>query len=577
MKRPSAKLIALLLTTGLASGLATAARAVDAEENLPEAWFAQQGTMEKLREETGVRPPKPDQHPVAAMYNREAIIPPQCYTRTEGKHNPCYVCHQDALPGRENVMNDRDLQEAYSFSDLGQTNHWANLFRDRAQRVAGISDREILDWVDDDNYSDLQPRLQAAGFKGWIPDLENLEERADAFDEQGIARDGSGWVAFNYKPFPSTFWPTNGSTDDVMIRLPAIYREDAKGEPSRAVYQANLAILEANIKELGSITTAPLDERELGVDLNGDGALAVITEITDVSRYVGAAREQYLEPFLYPKGTEFLHTVRYLGMDDEGRIGVSRRMKEVRYMKKWQAYNKPTLARYYEEEAFEKEAGFLPGYTRLGDWGLDNGSGWSIQGFIENREGKLRVATHEENTFCMGCHSSIGSTIDKTFSFARKIDGAAGWGYINLKGMPDAPNVGEFEGEFLTYFRRAGGGDEFRSNPEVLQRFFDENGKVDADKVAGLDVYDLIVPSAVRALQLNKAYRVIVDEQSFLFGRDATWHPPMNVYDAVSNVDSPTLEETRIFDWDIRLDWQAANASGEGRSKTVIAVSQDAH
>lgn len=573
MKRHSAQLIALLITTGFAA----VASAEVAEENLPPAWLSQQETMKKLREETGVRPPRPEQHPVAAMYNREAIIPPQCYTRTEGQHNPCYVCHQDALPGRENVMNDRDLQEAYSFSDLGQTNHWANLFRDRAERVADISDREILDWVDDDNYSDLRPRLEEAGFEGWIPDLENLEEGANAFDDQGLARDGSGWVAFNYKPFPSTFWPTNGSTDDVMIRLPEVYREDGDGKPSRAVYQANLAILEANIKGLDSITTAPLDERELGVDLNADGSLGLTRKITVLSSYVGAARDHHLESFLYPQGTEFLHTVRYLGVDEEGCIGVSRRMKEVRYMKKWQAYGKPTLARYYEEEAFEKEAGFLPGYNRLGDWGLDNGSGWSIQGFIENRAGQLRVATHEENTFCMGCHSSIGSTIDKTFSFARKIDGAAGWGYINLEGMPDAPNVGEFEGEFLTYFRRAGGGDEFRSNPEVLQRFFDDKGEVIADKVAGLDVYELIVPSEERALQLNKAYRVIVEEQSFMFGRDATWHPPKNVYDAVSNVDSPTLEDSRIFDWDIRLDWSAADASGKERSKTVIAVSQDSH
>jgi len=83
-----------------------------------------------------VIPPRPDIYPVAAMYNREAIIPPMCYTKTEGKHNPCYVCHQDAIPNRENVMNDADLQEAYSFSDLGMTNHWHNLFGNREARVA---------------------------------------------------------------------------------------------------------------------------------------------------------------------------------------------------------------------------------------------------------------------------------------------------------------------------------------------------------------------------------------------------------------------------------------------------------
>ncbi|WP_197482812.1 hypothetical protein, partial [Oleiphilus sp. HI0128] len=27
-------------------------------------------------------------------YNKEAIVPPQCYTKHEAKHNPCMACHQ---------------------------------------------------------------------------------------------------------------------------------------------------------------------------------------------------------------------------------------------------------------------------------------------------------------------------------------------------------------------------------------------------------------------------------------------------------------------------------------------------
>jgi hypothetical protein len=71
-------------------------------------------------------------------------------------------------------MNDRDLQEAYSFSDLGMTNHWKNLFEDRSERVATISDAWIKDYVSQDNYSELAHRLEAAGFEGWIPDLTDL-------------------------------------------------------------------------------------------------------------------------------------------------------------------------------------------------------------------------------------------------------------------------------------------------------------------------------------------------------------------------------------------------------------------
>ena len=82
--------------------------------------------------------------------------------------------------------------------------------------------------------------------------------------------------------------------------------------------------------------------------------------------------------------------------------------------------------------------GTLPRH-HLGHHGLDNGNGWALHGFIEDRKGRLRAMTYEENFSCMGCHNSVGSTIDKTFSFPRKMDGGKGWGYIDLKGMPDAP------------------------------------------------------------------------------------------------------------------------------------------
>ena len=80
-----------------------------------------------LKENNAVIPEVLSVHPTTSMYNREAIIPPQCYTKTEGEHNPCYVCHQNNLPGRENTMNDGDIQLAYSFSEVGLTNHWKNL------------------------------------------------------------------------------------------------------------------------------------------------------------------------------------------------------------------------------------------------------------------------------------------------------------------------------------------------------------------------------------------------------------------------------------------------------------------
>lgn len=497
---------------------------------------------------------------IERLYNAEAVVPPQCYTRTEGRFNACYTCHQTyPFESRPNVMNDGDLQAEYSFSDTALTNHWRNLFVDRSAAIAETPDAEILAYVEEDNYSDLPARLRERDWGGYIPDIENLHLGPEAFDAAGFAKDGSGWVAFNYKPLPSTFWPTNGSTDDVMIRLPEAFRTDTGGQPSRPVYQANLAILEAAIKSLDRIETVPLDEAVLGVDLNGDNAWTVVTEIERPAYYVGAAETVSVAEMLYPEGTEFIHTVRYVGVDDTGEIYVPRRMKELRYMYKLRFMPPELLESVYDREHQEKLEGMLPTYVNLGDQGMDNGFGWLVLGFIEDRQGELRPQTHEEQLFCMGCHTTIGSTIDQTFSFARKITGPAGWGYIDLRGMQDAPNIGEIDGEILTYLKRVGGGSEFRENEEMRERWFNEDGSVDEAAVAAADVYTLITPSRERALALNKAYRVIVREQSYIYGRDATITPAVNVYDVVDPETAPTLPPEYQYAWDIRLDWSAPN------------------
>lgn len=518
--------------------------------------------LQHLQQLEGPVPQRPAVYPTLALYNPEAVIPPQCYTQTDSQYNPCYVCHQAAVPGRENRMDDGILQQEYQFSDVGLSNHWQNLFEDRSARVAAIDDEEILAWIDNDNYSALAPRLRAAGFKGWIPDLSNLQSGAEAFDGNGMARDGTGWVAFNYKPMPSTFWPTNGSTDDVMIRLAPEMRQTADGVESEDVYLANLAIVEANIKGMQEISTRPLNEKIIGVDLDGDGVLGTATTIRNTDHYVGAAAQWFKQEWLYPLGTEFLHTVRYVGISDDGGIEVSRRMKEVRYMRKRYVLPQFALDNAYREEAWAKADGYLPGYIDMGPHGLDNEMGWLIQGFIEDRQGQLRASTFEENLFCMGCHTSVGATIDKVFSFARKVDGADGWGYINLHGMPDAPNRGELRGEIATYLERVGGGGEFRNNPEMQARWFDTEGNVDHARIAGAkDVYTLITPSRERALELNKAYRVLVEDQDYIYGRDATATPPENVYREINPEFVPTLPAEHAYEWDIRLDWRPSSSN----------------
>ena len=491
------------------------------------------------------------------IYNPEAPVPPQCYTRIEGKYNPCYVCHQyNTDDARPNFMQDGALQAEYAFSEAGLTNHHVNLFQDRSAAVAGISDAEILEWVDTENYTALAPALKTRGWQGWIPDLADYHLGAAAFDAEGHARDGSGWVAFNYTPQPSTFWPTNGSTDDVLIRLPDAFRQDEEGTPSRDVYMANLALVEIAFQDLDAVSLPPVDEAAIGVDIDGDGALGTAARILRRAAYLGAASGEPLTRMLYPEGTEFLHSVRYVGVAGAD-IVVPPRMKELRYMVKSRMLTIPQIKSRYGNENQEKTDENLPRYIDLGDRGVDSGMGWTLLGFIEDVDGSLRPQTNEEQFFCRGCHATTGANIDQTWAFPRKLRGAKGWGYIDYRALSDVPNVGSDSdhGEIVNYFMRAGGGDEFRSNAEMLDRWFKADGSVDLAAVEGKSVYELITPSMGRALMLNKAYRVIVGEQSFVFGRDATVTPPKNVHAEIDEANAPTLPPEHRYEHDIRLNW----------------------
>jgi hypothetical protein len=508
------------------------------------------------------------------LANREALIPPQCYTKTDAQHNPCYVCHQAPIEGEghENRMNDGWLQGQYGFSEFALKNRWQNLFIDRQAEVAEISDDAISEYILVDNYQALRKKMaNQPSFRGWKPDLEGLGSAARAFDEHGFAKDQSRWVAFKYMPMPSTFWPTNGSTDDVMLRLPEAFRsKQTKGPYVHDVYLANLAILEAAIKNQAQVHSLPIDERLVKSDLDGDGAFKSVRHFPRPSHYVGAAHAIEVTPFLYPQGTEFLHTVRYVGIDKQGELFVPPRMKEVRYMVKARSIAKHMLAGLYDNEVQEKQEGNPPYFADFRDRGIDNGFGWLVQGYLEDKSGALRPNSYEETLFCMGCHSTIGSTIDHTFSFARKWDGPEGFGYIDLQGMPDVPSMGEQEGSILTYLERTGGGSEFRHNDEMQARFFDDKGRVDKGKVrAARDVRQLLTPSAGRARLLNKAYRSIVLAQSFLRGRDATVVAPENVFNAIDREQVP-LPPGRHFKWDIRLNWSGVTPRHAEAESTLV-------
>ncbi len=497
------------------------------------------------------------------LVNKEASVTAMCYTKHEQQYNPCYICHQDQVPdGRANYMDDGELQNEYLFSEYGFNNRWSNLFLDRSEKIAKISDTQIDSYVNSENYTKLKGFLEDNNFTGYIPDLENYQLGAEAFDKDGFAKDGSGWVAFNYKPLPSTFWPVNGSTDDVLIRLHKDMRKTEDGNLSITAYKFNLAIVEAAIKNIESISVDNLDENEVGVDLNKDGVLGDVNEIKRPEYYVGKASYMKVEAFLYPKYTEFLHTVRYVGADKNGTIYNAPRMKELRYMIKEKSYQddsypmtKYQIALRYDDEKKEREQGSLPVFSYpLPDKGLVNGMGWWVQGFIEDAQGELRLQNHEETFYCMGCHTNLGSTIDSVFSFARKVEGKDGWGYVNLKKIADVPNIGENEGEILTYLKRVGGGSEFRAYNDIHTKFY-SNGVLDEGKVKAVSsIYELITPTRASALKMNKSYKVVVEGQDFIHGREGNDAPVKNVYSSITE-QTPTLPVEKQYKWDMRLDW----------------------
>jgi hypothetical protein len=514
--------------------------------------------------------PSPTAATTRSLRNPAAYIPSQCYTKTQDEagrvHNPCFSCHTAAQA--PNFVTDGELQLAYSFAEPARVNRWTNLFKDRSSQVAAISDGEVEQYVRSGNYFDAAGRIAPAEalakvpqdwdydgngkWQGFVPDAWfNFDADGFDHDQQG---NPTGWRAFAYYPFLGTFWPTNGSTGDVLIRLPAAFRNDQKGQYDAAVYKVNLAIVEALLKEQ-DVPIGPVDETALGgIDLDKDGKIGTARRVVfdwaplkqKFMSYVGqAAIEQqagrvHLAVGLYPEGTEFLHTVRYIDVDAAGNNRLAPRMKEVRYAKKryWLTYAQleyMALKEIKEKNTFPDRLRTIRGNAESG---VSNGQGWVYAGMIEDAQGRLRPQSFEESAFCVGCHSGIGATRDGIFSFHRKFDAARahrrGWHHWSQKGPQGVPDRLRSDGlaEYAHYLKANRAGDEFRANPEVMAKYFEADGREKSAAVARLrdDIAELLFASRERAAQLNKAYWLIVREQSFVEGRDATVAPVANVH-----------------------------------------------
>ena len=516
------------------------------------------------------------------VQNPIAYIPPQCFVKTElpGKTvvNPCYVCHTRSM--EPNYINDWDLQLNYAFPENNLSNPWTNLFEDRTARVAAISDADILSYVRSGNYFGenrsipladtlraLPPEWDNDGdgkWSGYMPDcFFHFNANGYDLDPQGKH---TGWRVYMSYPFPTSHWPSVGAPADTLIRLPASFQQNAAGLFDETVYSANLAIVEALISRR-DVQIPATDEQALGVDLDKDGKLGMATSVVydwaplqgrnmSYAGLAGKEQQEGKQPLaagLFPKGTELLKAMSYLDVADDGAVSMAPRLRELRYMQKtsWQTYSdleEAALAEMKEKDDFPSRTSQFVGNF---EGGVFNGWGWRLQGFIEDADGKLRPQTYEETLSCVGCHGGVGASTDSVFSFSRKLDHRhfkGGWYLPSQRSFAglvepkiEIQNAGVFyEYSYYLMYNRAAS--DLRDNDEAQARFFQPDGTVKLDALNRLhdDVSLVLNPSAERALELNKAYRIIVEDQDFILGRDVQVQPLHHVLHEKVEADQPT-------------------------------------
>ncbi|MCI4661630.1 MAG: hypothetical protein MRY63_07410 [Neomegalonema sp.] len=385
--------------------------------------------------------------------NRSAHIPAICYRVDPAAKPLCTSCHEQREPTAPSAPM-----------------RWSN-----ALAAAPAADLPLPEG--DSSLTKLVETLLLRGWEGFLPDIRDYELGEAAFDHHGLARDGSGWLAYSAHPHPSTS-AYDAATTQNFVRLPYQFRLSALGEPSRETYFANLALLRMAISGEDFVGTPPMDEEAFGLDLDRDRQLLVALSIGRRSQYLGGAASFPVHVGRYPIGTEFMQILSYAPESGE----MPPRVREIRYAVK----ESPAPPR---SEHVDEGPARLPLPTA--ERGFDNGAGWRLQGFIEDAQGALRPQTAEELASCAGCHGGLAPSagadgpadgpIDTIWSFQRMLDGQYGLGLVTLqpeKGSELAASMADW---------------------------------LDGRESAGL-------PSE-QAHAANRGYARIVREQSYLYGR----------------------------------------------------------
>jgi hypothetical protein len=522
--------------------------------------------------------------------NPYANIPPQCYTETSyGMQNSCLFCHSNAAARIElgNTipqagLNDKigNLQLEYAFGPANEftknpnVNPWRNLIAPKelsnAFKKLNIDTKNwnLKEYIKTDNWEKaynnkinkkefiLFPKLNPSH----LPAQNDGFVRAPNKDEalfKDVKGYNTGWRAINFIPY-GIFTPYSGSVSGIYIQLSQKFMKDKKGNFDLDIYKKNLDLLEKAIQDR-------LGEND--------------------KNYMGLARNILVERGLFPLGTEFAHPLHYVDIEADATYSNnnkypglrSNRVKEIRYMYKYQMY--------YPQEIVTKEEDAALYYNEDESW-IDNGAGWYMSGFIEDKNGDLRGQTPQELLSCIGCHSSTygfepeqftsgtGNTIDTIWSMPRKLPEDRGWkemDYLAYKYnkrselasssgnsfIQDPINKKANIGEFRYFLNHVVGASLYGDMPKLMEKFLKEkitiiNGYSDNfpelkfDNVEVLrkaqekrlklireftkrkdyltkDGYiqsSLIYPSFNNSLESIEGYRKIVATQRYKYGKD---------------------------------------------------------
>ena len=488
-------------------------------------------------------------------FNEHPGIPEQCWIETGyGTQNACKYCHTDYLSklGHGNNIPIGEDQILYSFPTPALNKiAWRNITHPQeiTTRLSqeGISiphshDQALLDYVRQDNWTGTYMKARSSGDESW----NNLAESGNSFqlfpaldprnlfpfrkndptgggthgyiDPEGFVRNSednyTGWRAINFFPY-SIFTPLTGSVSGIYIRLPEPFMQTAR-EFDLVTYKHNLDLLEANIKNQPLVATL----------------------------YAGDAGSVPINKGFFPLGTEFAHPLHYVDLNADGDSGMrpngvsgnngvayefpgtrSKRVKEIRYMYKWKAVTLEELA----EPGVEGEDGYQRFLSNSRQGWIDNGAGWILAAYIEDRKGNLRPQTTEELVQCKGCHALTGNTVDSVWSFQRKLPEDSGWRDMNygeynartpeVTRLPDFENLSAGMGVLGYFFYTVVGADLFGVTPselkEELLAYASKQNLVESLKLEH-PLQEIFDDEALKNMERDSRQRLLLQRQNIM-------------------------------------------------------------